>query len=461
MVEAAAQPAVMTSEPTRRVSAEAARRFFVERHLLAPPRSLEAGPDGVLAAFSRLGSVQFDPLGVAGRNHDLVLHARVADYDPAWTDALLYERRELFEAYNKGLSLLPTAELPWYRHTWDRHAQIYESGVFVRHAEVVELVTARIRAEGPLSSLDFERRPPVDWAWGPTGEIRAVLEALAEAGLLGLARRDGNRRYYDLMERLFPAELLAHRPSVRDQVRHRLLSRYRGHGMLGVGGQAELWMSIGPARPDPLQPDRPTRREIRQVLIEQGAIVPVQIEGVRDVRFVIPEEVPALDAAASTLDGGSGTQGPGGVNLQPHVTFLAPLDPFVWDRAFLRQLFGFDYIWEVYVPEPKRRWGYYVLPLLFGDRLVGRIEPRIDRSARVVRILGAWWEPGFDPRRADGFVDAMRAALAAYLRFGGASRVKWASHLSAEKRLLGTSPGYGTHLRRPLAGCELASSAGG
>src|SRR5678816_1911083 len=98
------------------VSAEAARRFLVARHFLAPARSLEGGPDAVLEVFRRFGTVQFDPLAVAGRNHDLVLHARVGDYDPAWPD-LLYERRELFEAYNKGLSLVPTSEYPWFRGT--------------------------------------------------------------------------------------------------------------------------------------------------------------------------------------------------------------------------------------------------------------------------------------------------------------------------------------------------------
>ena len=94
-----------------KVAAEAARRFLVARHALAPARSLEGGPDAVLEVFRRLGSIQFDPLAVAGRTHDLVLHARVADYDPAWCD-LLYERREIFEAYNKGLSFVPTASSP-------------------------------------------------------------------------------------------------------------------------------------------------------------------------------------------------------------------------------------------------------------------------------------------------------------------------------------------------------------
>src|ERR1051326_1772394 len=100
------------------VTADAARRFLVARQMLAPARSLAGGPEAVLEVVRRFGSIQFDPLAVAGRNHDLVLHARVAGYDPAWTDRLLYERRELFEAYNKALNILPTKELPWYRLSW-------------------------------------------------------------------------------------------------------------------------------------------------------------------------------------------------------------------------------------------------------------------------------------------------------------------------------------------------------
>src|SRR5438132_11072204 len=103
------------------VDADAARRFLVTRHMLAPARSLDGGSDGVLEVFRRLGSVQFDPLAVAGRNHDLVLHARVAGYDPAWCD-LLYERREIFEAYNKGLSLVPTSEFAWFRGNLSRNS---------------------------------------------------------------------------------------------------------------------------------------------------------------------------------------------------------------------------------------------------------------------------------------------------------------------------------------------------
>ena len=416
------------------VSAAGARRFLALRHLLAPARSLPAGPDGVMAAFARLGSVQFDPLGVAGRNHDLVLHARVADYDPAWTDELLYGRRALFETYNKMLSLLPTAELPWYRQAWDRFADEHRDAAFVRHAETVEHVLALIRERGPMSSLDFQRRAAVDWYWGPTNEVRAALEALSEAGVISLHRREGNRRYFDLTERLYPAELLAVRPAPRDQVRHRLLSRYRAHGLLGEGGQAELWYGTGKARREPADaPDAYVRAELRAELVATGELVPVDVEGVRGTRFVLGEEAGVLTEAAAEADAGTPLR-------EPSVAFLAPLDPLAWDRDLLRRLYGFDYVWEVYVPAPKRRWGYYVLPVLFGDRLVGRIEPRIDRAERLVRILGAWWEPGFDPRAAEGFADATRAALGAYLRFAGARRLEWAPTLSRERRLFGSAP---------------------
>ncbi len=229
------------------VSADAARRFLAARHLLAPARSIEGGPEAVLEVFRRLGSIQFDPLSVAGRNHDLVLHARVADYDPTWCEELLYARRELFEAYNKGLSLLPTTELPWYRVSWQLSAPRHEQGILAENAEVATRILERIRSEGPLSTLAFERGPAVDWWWAPTNVARAVLEAYSVSGVLGLSRRDGNRRVYDLMERLFPAELLAREVPLREQLRHKLLSRFRAHGLLGKSGSGELWLGLGKA----------------------------------------------------------------------------------------------------------------------------------------------------------------------------------------------------------------------
>jgi uncharacterized protein YcaQ len=396
------------------VTAEAARRFLVGRHFLAPARSLTGGAEAVMQVLRRFGSIQFDPIAVAGRNHDLMLHARIAGYEPAWCDAL-YERREIFEATNKALSFVPMSEFPWFSNVMGRKGPRFHSAALAENAAVAERVLERIRAEGPLSSLDFERAtgPTKDWFGMPENAVRAVLEAYTVTGVIGLARRDGRLRYYDLLERLLPAEVLEQAVPERDQLRHKLLSRYRAHGLLGAGGAGGTFARI--AAP-------PQRNELRKELLELGVLVPVEIEG---KRLVLDEEVALLQDPPEPATS---------------VAFIAPFDSLLWDTALLSSLFAYDYVWEGFFPPAKRRWGYYVLPVVFGDRFAGRIEPRIDRDRACVEVLNMWWEDGFTPLHADGFVEAMRNALGAYLRFAGADRIEWAPHLTTEKRLFLTRP---------------------
>jgi uncharacterized protein YcaQ len=278
---------------------------------------------------------------------------------------------------------------------------------------VAEHVLERIRADGPLSSADFEHQssPTKNWFGMPENAVRAVLEAYTVTGEIGLARRDGNVRYYDLLERLLPAEVLAYEVPEREQLLHKLLSRYRAHGLLGAGGAGGTFARIA---------DPPVRKELFKELVERGAVMPVEVENVRAKRFVLAEELALLGAPPEP---------------PPSVAFIAPFDSLLWDTALLASLFDFDYVWEGFFTPAKRRWGYYVLPILFRGRLVGRIEPRIDRDLARVEILNVWWEGGFVPGRAQGFVDAMRDALRAYLGFAGASSLDWAPHLKAEKRL--------------------------
>ena len=170
--------------------------------------------------------------------------------------------------------------------------------------------------------------------------MRAVLEAYAVTGVLGLARRDGNRRYYDLLERLLPHDLLERKVPLRDQVRHKLLSRYRAHGLLGVGGGGDIFGGLGPAKPDPNRPGHPGRTALREELVEDGEFVPVEVEGVRAKRFVLREEVELLAAPREP---------------PASVAFLPPFDPLIWDRGLLGSLFDFDYVWELFFPPSKRR----------------------------------------------------------------------------------------------------------
>jgi hypothetical protein len=403
------------------VSAEAARRFLVTRHLLAPARSLAGGPKAVLQVVRRLGSIQYDPIAIAGRAHDLTLHARVADYDPAWCDEL-YAKRQIFEAYNKGLSFIPAEDFAWFRGGLSKRPQ----ETIDDHAEIAQRVLERIRKEGPLSVHDFERESgtSTDWFGLPTNAVRAVLEAYTAVGVLGLAHRDGARRYYDVIERLLPKQVLARDIPLRDQLRHRMLSRYRAHGLLAASAQFDIFGGLGAAKPMGKYAHHPGRVSLQQELVERGDLVPVEVEGLRSKRFVIAEDLELLESAPEP---------------PPSVAFLAPFDPLVWERKLLQELFGFEYVWELFHPPEKRRWGWYVLPIVFRDRFVGRIEPRIDRETATVEILDLWWEDGFAPKREEGFVDAFREALAAYLRFARATRLEWAAQVPKAQRF---------HLRR-------------
>jgi uncharacterized protein YcaQ len=380
----------------------------VLRHLLAPPRALPATPDSVLAVVERLGSLQFDPLEVPGaRSHDLVLHARIAGYRRAWSDGWLYgPQRRLFEIYNKSLNIVPLEELPHYRIGWEHSAQTHDEGILREQAPLAAAILEAIGREGPRSTAAFaEHDHDVGWWWGPTRAARAVLEALFVSGRVGISRREGNRRYYDLIERLVPAEVLARREPEEEAMRHRLLSRYRATGLAHPSAQNDVMIRTGTAK-------EKVRRTAE--MVGEGLLVPVEIEGLKGTRYVVATDGEWLRDAAAWDPGG-----------HRDAAFIGPLDPLLWDRRLLRDLWDFDYRWEVYTPAAKRRWGYYVLPILFGDRLVGRIEPRLERATGTLWIAGLWWEDGFAPRRAAGFVPALRRALADFGAFVGARRIEW------------------------------------
>ncbi len=392
------------------ISGDHARRFLVRRHLLAPPRSLAPEPESVLAVVERLGLLQFDPLEVPGaRNHDLVLHARVAGYERTWCEAWLYgPDRRLIELYNKSLNIVPVAELPHYRVSWSRNRDAVDNGILKDQAPVAEAVLRRLKTDGPLSTAAFgEHSHAVDWWWAPTRASRAVMEALFVTGRIGIARRDGNRRYYDLIERLVPTKLLKRSEPEEEAMTHRLLSRFRATGMTAPAGtsQIEVMYSAGSVA---------ERRRRTATLVDDGVLLPIEVEGLKGTRYVLASEEGLLDATADT-----------GSLPPPAASFLAPLDPLVWDRRLLRELWDFAYLWEVYVPEAKRQWGYYVLPILYGDRFVGRIEPRLDRKTKTLNIVGIWFEPTVSPMEDPRFIAALGEAIEAYRSFVGATRVTW------------------------------------
>ena len=238
-----------------------------------------------------------------------------------------------------------------------------------------------------------------------------MLEAYTVTGVVGLARREGNLRYYDLLERLLPADVLAHEVPEREQLGHKMLSRYRAHGLLAAGGAGGKFDRIAPPA---------ERNELRKELVELGALVPVDIEGVRGKRFVLAEELPLLQAPPEPT---------------PSVAFIAPFDSLLWDTKLLASLFDFDYVWEGFFKPDKRRWGYYVLPIVFGDWFVGRIEPGSTATTSACRfsISGG--------RRASSRAASTGSSKQCAMRFSrtcasqARARSSGRQHLGTEKRL--------------------------
>jgi len=390
------------------LTAEQARRFLVRRHFLAPPRALPARPESVLRVVRELGSVQFDPLEVTGaRNDDLVLAARIRNYRRGWMERWLYgppAERQLFEAYNKSLNILPVEELPVHRVDWEQWGA--REGPYHRllttQGHVAADILDRLGREGPLPGSAFVERGAdrLHWGWGKITVPRALLYGLFRTGQIGIARREGNVRVYDRMEKLFPPALLAAQLPDEEVRRHQLLSRFRGVGLLGLRAGAEIWSGTVPAR---------ERARLTEGMVADGALRRVLVKGVRDERYMLASDARFLR---------------GGALRRREVALLAPLDPLVWDRELLRQLFDFDYVWEVYTPVKSRKHGYYVLPVLWGDRLVGRIEPRIDRKAGVLRVPAPQLERRMPRTERLDFEAALERALEAHRRFSGAARIE-------------------------------------
>jgi len=363
-----------------KLNAADARRFLVARHALSPARALGS----VLEVFDRLGCVQVDPLAATGmRNHDLVLAARVADYRPAQLDELLYgPRRRLIEVYNKSLCIVPIDELDHHRADWARVTRALGDTYRAAAKKYGARILRRLDREGPLPSRELAREGKrVAAGWGSASEARHALYVLFRTGRIATVRREGNQRVFDRMERI--ATLRA-KIDARGSVRHRVLSRFRAMGLLGLSGTPEVYVAIAPAR---------ERARVVRDLVDEGVLREVSVDGAP--RFMLADEEHLLDAANT-----------------PTAALLAPLDPLIWDRRFTKAVFGLDYKWQVYTPSHKRVGGYYDLPLLVGDRLAGLIEPVFDRKSGVLSIVRIDAKLTRAERSlVDDAVDAHRAAL--------------------------------------------------
>jgi uncharacterized protein YcaQ len=364
--------------PIQKISKVQARRFLLYHQYLSPPRRLK-GRDGIQAFIEHVGCIQFDPINVVGRNPDLVLQSRIRKYRPEQLEALLYNDRHLLDGWDKMQSIYHVGDWPYFsRHrTWMRKRYGNPSSKSMKAApEILE----SLREVGPLSSIDFKRTERLDWSWGQSASVaKASLDVLYVMGEIGVHHKVGTRRVFDLIDRLIPNDVLSlPDPNQIDEDYQdwHILRRVGGLG-LAQAGSSEYWGGILGVR-------RKNQREaILNRLVQRGKLLPISIEGLDGKKFYIrTKDEKTLERAKRRS------------RAKPRAAIIGALDNLMWDRNLIRALFEFEYMWEVYKPVSKRTYGYYVLPILCGDRFIGRFDPAMDRNSNALIIQNWWWEEG-------------------------------------------------------------------
>jgi uncharacterized protein len=343
-----------------------------------------------------MGLLQIDTIHVVARSPYLVLWSRLGEYPPDWLDVHLAEGR-LFEYWAHEACFIPIEDYPLHRHTMIDPGSLgwkYSHEWIAANRAVIDRVRARLRAEGPLRSADFERRDGRGggwWSWKP--EKRA-LEMLFSMGDVMVARRERFQRVYDLRERVLPAWDDAQLPPLRETRRALALQAVRALGVT----RAE-WVADYHRLP------RRESAELVRDLAAEGGLLRVHVAGWKEPGYVHPDHEALLEsAAAGRLRAG-------------RTTLLSPFDPVVWDRRRLRELFGFDYTLECYVPAARRRWGYFVLPILRAGRIVGRLDAKAHRRDARMEVRQLHLEEGTTV--SDALVRDLAGTLQSFARWHG------------------------------------------
>jgi uncharacterized protein YcaQ len=384
------------------VTKKQARLFILAHQGLLTHRRFE-GKSGIMAYVERAGSLQFDPLNVVGYNQELVLQSRIPDFRPHQLQELLYEDRMLIDGWDKNMSIFRREDWPCFSRT--RAAARHKLQAMADVQSIVPQVIAKITDKGPLSSGDLEYKQVVDWPWAPTRLSRAVLESMYFAGDLAIHHKDRTRKVYDLTSRLLPAAYLqAPDPNPTDD------AYWEWYVQRRIGAVGMLWNKSGDAWLGISGMRSAERSGAFLRLQEKGQVIELQVADIAQSLYIRAEEAPLLaEVMRDDYD-------------YPERAFvLAPLDNMLWDRRLIRELFHFDYRWEVYKPAAEREYGYYVLPVMYGDRFIGRFEPGRDKLKRELIIKNWWWEP--DVAMTAQLYEQLQHCFREFAQFTGAQSV--------------------------------------
>lgn len=418
------------------LSPQATGRLLLDAQGLLEDPERAASPAALQKMIERMGFVQVDTINVVERAHHLTLFSRMHTYRHDMLAKLIERKRTLWEHWTHDASVIPTQWFPHWKHRFDRYRSRIRTNTWwnarlgANPDDTIAMVRERITREGPLQSRDFkhdhENHPLPEegwWGWKPA---KAALEHLWRGGELTIIKRINFQKVYDLTERALPEQHHARMPEADEHVDWACSSALERLGVATSGEIAAFWHAI----------DAVAARKWCAAAMQRGELIEVMVEDAqsgkprKSLAFAAMEgklrrmmRGAASGVAKKGVGGREAASGVGAVGDDAsRMRVLSPFDPVLRDRQRCQRLFGFDYRFEAFTPGPQRKFGYYVLPLLQGERLVGRINPKFHRDRGELVIDGLWWEKGVKPTK--GRKIALHDALDRLAGFIGAERVR-------------------------------------
>ena len=385
--------------PAESISRQDARRLALHAQMLYDPPTLPPGTEGVTQVVERLGYVQIDTIQAIRRAHHHVLWTRLPDYDPEMLHKALATERRVFEYWAHALSYVPTSDyrfyLPRMRARFDPYAK-WEENRFVRYEHLFEPILERIQAQGPLTSSEIALPETLTQDLSGRDPTKSALELLLLEGRLMVHERRAFERVYDLTERIMPEDVDTQIPEADEVARHFVRRALSAHG---IARERDIREHIEAT-------DKQILKQALADLVASGEVQQVTVAGLARTRFYTLQKT--LDRAIASVP--------------PKVHLLSPFDNFVALRNRMGKLYGFDYALECYKPAAKRKYGYFVLPVLWGDALVGRLDPKADRKRKTLIIHSLVFEEGFGGYEA--LLPALGAKLVELAQFNDCAHVE-------------------------------------
>jgi len=350
------------------ITRKEARKFLLTYQKLYNPRQLESDEE-IVRFIKKIGCIQYDPLNKIARNADLILQSRCKHYEEDILYRLLYEKRELLDGWDKNMSIWCVEDWPYFKRKRNEYISKYK----VRAGEfgpVNKEIRKKIRNNGYITSKDVSGNRKVNWSWAPTDIGRAALESMYHCGELVIHHKEGTRKFYGLTKDLLPVSILNKpEPNISLDEFHDWYVKRR------IGAIGLLWNKSGDAWLGRRLKKEERSRSIKR-LLEKDEITGFKIAGLDEIFYLLKKELKILEDKEKHNE----------------ASVIAPLDNLIWDRRLISEIFKFNYKWEVYTPMKQRKYGYYVLPVLYKERFIGRCEPIIDRKKRQLLIQNWWWE---------------------------------------------------------------------